>query len=88
MSRVTPSRWLGVPLVLSHFRCLMCKCWFLGKHFASKYIDWAAVGGLALAGIVTAPFAALLAGKLSAKGLGIFVSITIIVINGSRIILA
>jgi hypothetical protein len=32
--------------------------------------------------------AASLAGKLSAKALGIFVSIMIIVINGSRIILA
>jgi uncharacterized membrane protein YfcA len=51
-------------------------------------INWTTVGGLALGGIVTAPFAALLTGKLPAKTLGILVAITIIVINGSRIMTA
>jgi len=51
-------------------------------------INWATVGGLALGGIITAPFAALLAGKLPAKVLGIMVAIAIIVINGARIMMA
>ena len=86
-SVIEPKKIIGTVSMAEFIVALSASAGFLA-NISRLNIDWAAVGGLALGGIVTAPFAALLAGKLSAKVLGIFVSITIIVINGSRIILA
>jgi len=49
-------------------------------------INWATVGGLALGGVIAAPIAARLVGKLPAKQLGIFVAIAIIILNAVTII--
>jgi uncharacterized membrane protein YfcA len=49
-------------------------------------IDWSAVGGLALGGVLVAPIAAKLVSWLPRKQLGIFVAIAIIVINGFRLL--
>ena len=49
-------------------------------------INWAAVGGLALGGVLMAPIAAKLVSWLPKRQLGIFVGITIIVTNGVRLI--
>ena len=51
-------------------------------------IDWSAVGGLALGGILVAPIASKLVSWLPRKQLGIFVAIAIIVINGIRLLSA
>jgi hypothetical protein len=51
-------------------------------------IDWSAVGGLALGGILMAPIAAKLVSWLPRRQLGIFVAIAIIVINGIRLLSA
>jgi len=51
-------------------------------------IDWSAVGGLALGGILVAPIAAKLVSWLPRKQLGIFVAVAIIVINGIRLLSA
>ena len=51
-------------------------------------IDWAIVGGLALGGIIAAPFAARLVAILPAKHLGIIVAIAIIALNAFVIIRA
>lgn len=51
-------------------------------------IDWAIVGGLALGGIIAAPFAARLVAILPAKHLGIIVAIAIITLNAFAIIRA
>lgn len=49
-------------------------------------IDWSAVGGLALGGMLMAPFAAKLVSVLPRKPLGIAVAIAIIVTNAIRLI--
>jgi len=51
-------------------------------------IDWSAVVGLALGGILVAPIASKLVSWLPRKQLGIFVAIAIIVINGIRLLSA
>jgi uncharacterized membrane protein YfcA len=51
-------------------------------------IDWSAVGGLALGGVLVAPIAAKLVSWLPKKQLGIFVAVAIIVINGIRLLSA
>jgi uncharacterized membrane protein YfcA len=51
-------------------------------------IDWSIVGGLALGGVLAAPIAARLVGKLPAKQLGIFVAIAIIILNAVAILRA
>ncbi len=51
-------------------------------------IDWATVGGLALGGVIAAPIAAKLVGRLPAKVLGTVVAIAIIVLNAIQIIRA
>ena len=51
-------------------------------------IDWSAVGGLALGGVLVAPVAAKLVSWLPRKQLGIFVAVAIIVINGIRLLSA
>lgn len=51
-------------------------------------IDWAIVGGLALGGIIAAPFAARLVAILPAKQLGMVVAIAIITLNALAIIRA
>lgn len=51
-------------------------------------IDWSAVGGLALGGVLVAPVAAKLVSWLPKKQLGIFVAVAIIVINGIRLLSA
>jgi uncharacterized membrane protein YfcA len=51
-------------------------------------IDWSAVGGLALGGVLMAPIAAKLVSWLPRRQLGIFVAIAIIVINGFRLLSA
>ena len=51
-------------------------------------IDWSVVGGLALGGILVAPIAAKIVSWLPKKQLGILVAITIIVINGIRLLSA
>jgi uncharacterized membrane protein YfcA len=51
-------------------------------------IDWSIVGGLALGGVIAAPIAARLVGKLPAKQLGIFVAIAIIILNAVAILRA
>ena len=51
-------------------------------------IDWAIVCGLALGGIIAAPFAARLVGILPAKHLGIIIAIAIITLNAVAIIRA
>jgi uncharacterized membrane protein YfcA len=51
-------------------------------------INWATVGGLALGGVIAAPIAARLVGRLPAKQLGIIVAIAIIVLNAIQIIRA
>jgi len=86
-SVIEPKKIIGTVSMAEFIVALSASAGFL-VNISRLDIDWTAVGGLALGGIVTAPFAALLAGKLSAKALGILVSITIIVINGSRILMA
>jgi len=49
-------------------------------------IDWHAVGGLALGGMIMAPFAAKLVSVLPRRPLGIAVAIAIIAINGFRLV--
>jgi hypothetical protein len=51
-------------------------------------IDWSAVGGLALGGVLMAPVAAKLVSWLPRKQLGIFVAVAIILINGFRLLSA
>ena len=51
-------------------------------------IDWAIVGGLAIGGVIAAPIAARLVGKLPARTLGIVVAIAIIVLNAVQIMRA
>jgi uncharacterized membrane protein YfcA len=51
-------------------------------------INWATVGGLALGGVIAAPIAAKLVGRLPAKVLGTIVAIAIIVLNAIQIIRA
>ena len=49
-------------------------------------IDWAAVGGLALGGILMAPVAAKFVSWVPRKPLGIIVAIAIILINAFRLL--
>jgi uncharacterized membrane protein YfcA len=49
-------------------------------------IDWHAVGGLALGGMLMAPFAAKIVSIIPRRPLGIAVAIAIILINGFRLI--
>lgn len=51
-------------------------------------IDWAIVGGLAIGGVIAAPIAARLVGKLPARQLGIVVALAIITLNAVQIIRA
>ena len=51
-------------------------------------IDWAIVGGLAIGGVIAAPIAARLVGKLPARQLGIVVALAIIVLNAVQIMRA
>jgi len=51
-------------------------------------IDWSVVVGLALGGIIVAPIAAKLVSWLPRRQLGIYVAITIILINGIRLLSA
>ena len=51
-------------------------------------IDWATVGGLALGGVIAAPIAAKLVGRLPAKVLGTVVAIAIILLNAIQIMRA
>jgi uncharacterized membrane protein YfcA len=51
-------------------------------------INWATVGGLALGGVIAAPIAARLVGKLPAKYLGIIVALAIITLNAIQIMKA
>jgi uncharacterized membrane protein YfcA len=51
-------------------------------------IDWTIVGGLALGGVIAAPIAARLVGKLPARQLGIVVALAIIVLNAVQIMRA
>lgn len=51
-------------------------------------INWATVGGLALGGVIAAPIAARLVGKLPARQLGIVVATAIIILNATQIIRA
>lgn len=51
-------------------------------------INWSVVGGLALGGILAAPIAARLVSWIPRKELGICVAITIILINGIRLLSA
>jgi uncharacterized membrane protein YfcA len=51
-------------------------------------INWATVGGLALGGVIAAPIAAKLVGRLPAKVLGTVVAIAIILLNAIQIIRA
>ncbi|MEY3836964.1 MAG: hypothetical protein RLZZ448_793, partial [Actinomycetota bacterium] len=49
-------------------------------------IDWSAVGGLALGGVLMAPIAAKLVSVVPRRPLGIAVATAIIVINGVRLV--
>jgi hypothetical protein len=51
-------------------------------------INWATVGGLALGGVLAAPIAARLVGKLPARQLGIVVAVAIIILNAIQIMRA
>jgi len=51
-------------------------------------IDWGIVGGLALGGVIAAPIAARLVGKLPARQLGIVVALAIIALNAVQIMRA
>jgi len=51
-------------------------------------IDWSAVGGLALGGVLMAPIAAKLVSVVPRRPLGIAVAVAIIVINGVRLVTA
>ena len=51
-------------------------------------VDWAIVGGLAIGGVIAAPIAARLVGKLPARQLGIVVALAIITLNAVQIIRA
>lgn len=51
-------------------------------------MDWTAVGGLALGGILMAPFAAKLVSVVPRRPLGIAIAVAIILINGYRLITA
>ena len=86
-SVIEPRKIIGTVSMAEFIVALSASAGFL-VNIARLDINWATVGGLALGGMITAPFAALLTGKLPAKTLGILVAITIIVINGSRIITA
>jgi len=86
-SVIEPRKIIGTVSMAEFIVALSASAGFLTNIWRLD-IDWATVGGLALGGMITAPFAALLAGKLPPKTLGILVAITIIVINGSRIMTA
>ena len=49
-------------------------------------IDWSAVGGLALGGVIMAPIAAKLVSWLPRRQLGIIVAVTIILLNAVRLL--
>ena len=51
-------------------------------------MDWSAVGGLALGGMLMAPFAAKLVSVVPRRPLGIAIAVAIILINGFRLITA
>ena len=55
-------------------------------NIARLDIGWAAVGGLALGGVLMAPVAAKLVSWLPKRQLGIFIGEAIILINGVRLI--
>ena len=57
-------------------------------NIARLDIDWEAVGGLALGGVLMAPIAAKLVSIVPRRPLGIAVAIAIIVINAVRLITA
>jgi uncharacterized membrane protein YfcA len=57
-------------------------------NIARLDINWSAVGGLALGGILMAPIAAKLVSVVPRRPLGIAVAIAIIVINAVRLITA
>jgi uncharacterized membrane protein YfcA len=57
-------------------------------NIARVDIDWSAVGGLALGGMLMAPIAAKLVSVIPRRPLGIAVATAIILINGIRLVTA
>jgi uncharacterized membrane protein YfcA len=51
-------------------------------------MDWNVVAGLAIGGVLMAPIAAKIVGKLPRKQLAILVAIAIIAINGYRLLIS
>jgi uncharacterized membrane protein YfcA len=86
-SVIEPRKVIGTVSMSEFIVALSASAGFL-INIARLDVNWATVGGLALGGMITAPFAAMLAGRLPKKVLGILVALTIIIINGARIMSA
>jgi uncharacterized membrane protein YfcA len=70
----------------AEFIVAVCASLAFLANIARLDIDWAAVGGLALGGVLMAPVAAKLVSWLPKRQLGIFIGVAIILINGVRLI--
>ena len=82
---VEPRKIIGT-VSAAEFIVAVCASLAFLANIARLDIDWAAVGGLALGGVLMAPVAAKLVSWLPKRQLGIFIGVAIILINGVRLI--
>jgi uncharacterized membrane protein YfcA len=84
-TQTDPRKIIGT-VSAAEFIVAVCASLAFLANIARLDIDWAAVGGLALGGVLMAPVAAKLVSWLPKRQLGIFIGIAIILINGVRLI--
>ena len=84
-TQTDPRKIIGT-VSAAEFIVAVCASLAFLANIARLDIDWAAVGGLALGGILMAPIAAKLVSWLPKRQLGIFIGVAIILINGVRLI--
>ena len=84
-TNMTPRKIIGTVSAAEFIVAVSASIGFL-LNINKLDINWAAVGGLALGGMLMAPVAARIVSKLPRKQLAILVGVAVIVINGYRII--
>ena len=84
-TNMTPRKIIGTVSAAEFIVAVSASVGFL-LNINKLDINWAAVGGLALGGMLMAPVAARIVSKLPRKQLAILVGVAVIVINGYRII--
>ena len=84
-TQTDPRKIIGT-VSAAEFIVAVCASLAFLANIARLDIDWAAVGGLALGGVLMAPVAAKLVSWLPKRQLGIFIGVAIILINGVRLI--